>query len=118
MNAILYRVEPRPGYPDRGVLMFDCPACRCCHSFNTIQADPPQPTWSWNGDMEKPTFSPSLLVTGTQPITDDEHRRIMAGEKITPRPLRCHSFVRNGNIEYCSDSLHEYAGKTVPLQPF
>ena len=28
---------------------------------------------------------------------------------------RCHLFVKNGQIEYCSDSTHSLAGKTVPM---
>jgi uncharacterized C2H2 Zn-finger protein len=53
--------------------------------------------WSFNGDFEKPTFSPSVLVTG--------------GEHET----RCHSFVRDGRIEYLGDCTHPLAGQTVDL---
>lgn len=28
----------------------------------------------------------------------------------------CHSFVRNGKIEFLSDCTHELAGKTVELE--
>ncbi|MGC4033677.1 MAG: hypothetical protein QM754_18485 [Tepidisphaeraceae bacterium] len=31
---------------------------------------------------------------------------------------RCHSFVRDGQIEFLGDCTHELAGKTVPLEPF
>jgi len=30
-------------------------------------------------------------------------------------PEHCHSFIRDGQIEFCSDSTHELAGKTVRL---
>lgn len=91
-------------------LLFFCPGCQCYHG-------PTLDRWTWNGSMDRPTFSPSILVTGTQPITDEERDRIMAGETVEPRPLRCHSFVRDGQVEFLSDCTHELAGKTVALEP-
>lgn len=118
MEAILHTTAVNPGYPDRGVLNFFCPGCRCGHSFNTKHAQPEQPVWHWNGSMEKPTFSPSLLVRGTQQLTDEEIAVVMGGGKVEPRPLRCHSYVRDGMIEFLSDCTHELAGKTVPMELF
>jgi hypothetical protein len=57
------------------------------------------PHWDFNGDMERPTLSPSILS-----------RREMDG-----KPYVCHSFVRDGNIEFLSDCTHEFAGQTIPL---
>lgn len=66
-----------------------CKGCQAHHSFDD--------RWIFNGDLEKPTFSPSLLVWGSKP------------EK------RCHSFVRDGKMQYLSDCFHELAGQTVEL---
>lgn len=55
-----------------------------------------RPVWTWNGDMEKPTFSPSLLCN-------------------KGLPDQCHLFVRDGRIEYLSDCHHELRGQTVDL---
>ena len=96
------------------LLMFHCPGCGCCHGPRVTGTV--SPVWQWDGSLTTPTISPSILVRGTVPITDDEHARIMAGEKIEPKPLVCHSFVRNGQIEFLSDCTHELAGKTVPLE--
>jgi len=30
-------------------------------------------------------------------------------------PGLCHYFIVDGNIQYCSDSKHQYAGQTRPL---
>lgn len=87
---------------------FDCPGCKCSHCISI-------PGWTWNGSEESPTFSPSILVRGTVPITDEECQRIMAGEKIEPKPLVCHSFVRDGRIEFLGDCTHELAGQTVDV---
>lgn len=78
-------------------LVFFCPGCKYYHSFRIKHGDDTnKPVWNWNGDMEKPTFSPSLLVNG---MTDQ----------------RCHSFVNNGQIQYLDDCWHELRGKTIDI---
>jgi hypothetical protein len=100
--------------------MIICPACGNGHAFyNGVPVDgKPRPAWSFNGDRERPTFAPSMLVRGTVPLTDDEVARVFAGEKIEPKPLVCHSYVRDGQIQFLSDCTHEMAGKTVDLPDF
>jgi hypothetical protein len=87
-----------------GLLVFTCPGCGYDHPFHVApqrrepRADgSPAPLWDWNGSMDKPTFSPSLLVFGMVP------------EK------RCHSFVRDGKIQFLSDCFHSLAGQTVDI---
>lgn len=78
--------------------MFYCPGCEIYHSVQ-VEKGPEYagaPIWSWNGDLEKPTFEPSLLVK----IGDDR---------------QCHLFVRDGNIEYLVDSHHELRGQIIAL---
>jgi len=58
------------------------------------------PVWGFNNSMDKPTFTPSILVT------------IGHGEK--PSDI-CHSFVRDGMIQYLGDCTHELAGQTIEL---
>lgn len=92
-----------------------CPACGCGHLFDG--------RWAFNGDTEKPTFSPSMLVrgqrypSGRQFPNDDEHKRMMAGEDFRPQmvPTWCHSFVTDGRIEYLADCTHALKGRTVDL---
>jgi len=86
-----------------------CLACGCGHQLKG---------WQFNGDLESPTFSPSLLVTGKKMPTQDEANRIMADEKVDLPDVVCHSFIKDGNIQYLSDCTHEYAGKTVKLNEF
>lgn len=73
--------------------MIQCPACEIGHGFKVGQNG-----WTFNGDFEKPTFSPSLLVRGGT----------------GPNSI-CHSFVREGKIEFLSDCTHDMAGKTIDL---
>ena len=96
-------------------LGFFCPGCKEVHQ---VTVAPHQPAWGFNGNFDAPTFTPSVLVEGVERITDDEHARIMVGEKITPRPKRCHSFVADGKVQFLGDCSHALAGQTVPLEAF
>ncbi|HUP80814.1 MAG TPA: DUF6527 family protein [Pirellula sp.] len=73
--------------------LFYCPGCKEVHHYNVGREK--RPVWTFNGDFDKPTFSPSLLYPTKTP--------------------RCHLFVTDGNIIYCSDCGHSLAGQTVPL---
>jgi hypothetical protein len=81
--------------------MFLCPGCKLYHAVyvlphrNNIGAG-----WEFNGDMNKPTFRPSILT------------RMADGEG---NPIVCHSFVTDGQIQFLNDCTHELAGQTVEL---
>jgi hypothetical protein len=96
-----------------GRLAFWCPGCDESHHVRVGVEG--RPCWTFDGDVERPTFAPSVLVTGTQLMTDDEHARLMRGEHVEPRPMRCHSFVRAGHIEFLTDCTHALAGQTADL---
>lgn len=88
-----------------GNIFFECPACETPHGINC--GDGHGQVWSWDGDANKPTFSPSLLVTFTQydkPATSKKKKEHV-----------CHSFVKGGQIQYLNDCTHELAGKTVDI---
>ena len=83
--------------PEETRYVFFCPGCECGHWVRTRG---PSPCWTWNGDVERPTFSPSLLSRRTS-----EH----------PRDFNCHAFVRDGRIEFLTDCDHLLSGQTVDL---
>lgn len=96
-------------------LSFWCPGCDEAH---VVGIGPNG--WTWNGDADKPVFSPSVLVTGTKWLTDDEHARLMQGKHVKPTPTRCHTFVgcngaQPGEIIFLGDCTHALAGTTVDL---
>ena len=76
--------------------------------------------WNFNGNLDRPTFAPSLLwrtghfVTGTPP-SDCRLCKGAAAERRTSYCGVCHSFVRDGRIEFLSDCTHALAGQTVDL---
>lgn len=114
INWVIHPVQHRPDVNEFN-FMFFCPGCECGHGIVTHMGN----RWTFNGDMVKPTISPSILVTGVQPLSDEEWEVYMAGgTKPEKRPLVCHSFVNNGMIQFLSDCTHKLAGQTVPLEPF
>jgi hypothetical protein len=79
---------------------FLCPGCKEMH---VIPTKPHERGWDFNGNEASPTFGPSILVHEVTKID---------GTIFSPR---CHSFVRDGRIQFLSDSGHALKGQTVDL---
>lgn len=92
-------------YWPRGGYGHWCPGCNSGHEIDTEQSNSSGAKWSFDGDMERPTFSPSINMRW--------------GKYVDPKYERgggvCHYFIRAGRIEFCGDSTHALAGKTVDL---
>lgn len=73
-----------------------CPGCDDLHGVEVSG----EGAWAWDGNLDAPTISPSILVTSSDPT----------------KP-RCHSFVRAGRWEFLGDSTHALAGQTVNIVP-
>ena len=80
------------GIPD---YLWWCPGCECCHGLWVSPGH--KVRWSWNGSLDKPTCSPSFLCRGQ---------------------YTCHTFVRDGVIEYLGDCTHKLARQKIPMIPF
>jgi hypothetical protein len=77
---------------------FLCPGCGYSHAVTVNGRRNSQgATWGWNGSMDAPTFSPSIFCNKDEPAN------------------RCHSFVRDGRIQFLSDCHHKLAGQTVEI---
>ena len=88
----------------QGGYMFFCPGCKCGHLIHdAAHRNGVSPGWTFNGSDEKPTFSPSYLVGNP-----DEK-----GTRFAVR--RCHSFIKDGMIQFLDDCFHELRGKTVSM---
>lgn len=77
---------------------FYCPGCKGAHSFN-VHGDRSGdgPKWDFDGNLEKPTFTPSLIVF------------------YEPKVAKCHLFMRDGKIQFLGDCKHDLAGQTVEV---
>jgi len=95
-------------------LMFWCPGCEEHHG---ITVNSPH-GWTWNQSLEEPTVSPSILVNGTRALVDGKpvHWFKYEGEYPAERcDFICHSFVKDGQIQFLGDCSHDLKGQTVPL---
>lgn len=78
--------------------MFHCPGC---HTLHRIQTDKNhKPCWDWNGDVDNPTINPSILVRWSREGKKDQ---------------RCHSFVKDGKIQFLGDCTHDLKNQTVEI---
>lgn len=82
-------------------LDFYCPGCKTTHQVNM--------TWQFNGNFEKPTLAPSILVTwAANPNASEEFKE-------WHKERRCHSFVKDGMIQFLGDCTHDLKDQTVEL---
>ena len=77
------------------LLVIWCPACAEFHPFFINKPSPLNSQWTWNGNADSPTFSPSVRVSEM-----------------------CHFTVTNGFIHFHDDSKHVLAGQTVSIPDF
>ncbi|MDX3917462.1 MAG: DUF6527 family protein [Pseudosphingobacterium sp.] len=87
---------------ETGEYWFYCPGCECNHRFWAGNKSSCVPNWDFNGDVDKPTISPSHRVIG-----GNEHGRTV-----------CHSFIKDGQIQYLNDCTHQLKGQTVRMEDF
>ncbi|MBS7553536.1 ammonia monooxygenase [Ancylobacter dichloromethanicus] len=92
-----------------GGLMFRCPGCNMGHMVRVGEG--PGPRWGYNGDSERPTFTPSINVTWSEPSDVSEDFDDTSKDK----RMVCHSFVTDGRIQFLGDCTHALAGQTVEL---
>lgn len=89
MNPVML-VMQTPSESNAGVSYWMwCPACDDAVRITN--------SWSWNGDLEKPTFQPSILTTGG------------------PNKIQCHSFLTDGVWNFLGDCTHAMANQSVPM---
>jgi hypothetical protein len=99
-------------------LGFWCPGCEQMHAVTV--APHPHP-WGFNGDFDKPTFTPSVHVTSGHYMLGhcgDCWCTYNAKHPDKPASFKCrscHSFVTDGRIQFLDDCTHALAGQTVAL---
>lgn len=87
-----------------------CPGCKAVHTF---AVDTPQMNgarWAFDGNVDKPTFNPSMLIT----INAPGHPNYQPGAMSST----CHYFLHEGMIQFLGDCTHELKGQTVPMVDF
>lgn len=76
-----------------------CPGCKTLHgiAINPHKQDNGA-GWTFAGTLECPSYEPSQK-------SDFGDKRV------------CHTFIRNGQIQFLDDCTHELKGQTVPMVP-
>jgi Family of unknown function (DUF6527) len=100
-------------------LMWYCPGCEMCHGINYDKG--PGPRWIWNNDVNKPTFSPSVLVHHNHPAGHTNENPAPVGYRKSGGAYIddvCHSFVTDGKMQLLSDCTHKLAGQTVDIPEY
>lgn len=95
-----------------GTWLYLCP----CGDIHALDAK-----WTFNGDTEKPTFSPSVLVRSGHyaPHAGPDDcwctYKPEPGETVPFTCYLCHSFVRDGMVEFLGDCTHGLKGQTAAI---
>ncbi len=74
--------------------------------------------WTFDGNLDKPTFNPSVKITGKKIVVDKDGE--WTGEWVRDANGNaiddcCHYFLHAGQLNFCNDSPHSLAGQSVPL---
>lgn len=90
-------------------LAFWCPGCDMngrggLHMLPVNTGGVKSPSWDFDGNLELPTLSPSILTRS--------EFRFSRGET---EPFVCHSFLKAGVFEFLGDCTHRYANQRVPI---
>ena len=101
-----------------GGLSYWCPGCDQVHSITVGENG-----WEWNGDVEHPTFSPSVDVSSGHYSSlykpgDDcwcTYNAKHPDKEPAFKCKKCHTFIQDGVIEFLTDCTHHLAGQKVPM---
>lgn len=101
-----------------GSVAFFCPGCQEYHEV--IIDKTKSPSWDFNGNYEKPTFTPSIKVTSGHYMSGHKGSCWCDYNKTHPdNPFKCsvcHSFITDGRIQFLNDCTHELSGQIVELK--
>ena len=92
LSRVLAEAAPEWEVDHGKVLLHWCPGCKRLHPINIEKPNHCNAIWKWNGNVDAPSFSPSINIVG-----------------------QCHYIITNGQIAFCADSRHQLAGISVPL---
>lgn len=84
---------------EKDYVAWHCPGCEGGHAV-PVNGHSSGRGWQWNGSLESPTLTPSVLVN--------------VGGSNPTKPI-CHCFVKDGKIQFLSDCTHKLAGQTVDV---
>lgn len=98
-------------------LRFICPGCNEEHQITR--------SWDFDGNFEQPTISPSIKVTFeySSELNNKKAKEFFLKKgrfptrKELPYDIKqiCHSYIKNGKIEYLGNCHHKLKNQTIDL---
>lgn len=111
MNPVAKESHVTKGDETYRAIWVVCPGCKTEGNSGLhmlpIEPTTKRPFWTWDGNEQAPTLSPSILTKSSY----------YTGKDTPPRKFICHSYLRNGVWEYLDDSTHSLKGQHVPTPP-
>ena len=106
-----------------GKLAYWCQGCEMLHAVGVGEG--PGPRWGFNGNLERPTFEPSVntrwdtrseAARARAEAFKQEHGRHPTLEEVPSDAKHiCHTFIRDGRVQFLGDCTHQFAGQTLDL---
>lgn len=86
-----------------------CPGCFELHVIPD--------SWSFDKNLEVPTFSPSVRITGKQTVVVNGEwtGEWVRGPDGKALDMCCHYILTAGVLNFCDDCTHDLKGKSIPL---
>lgn len=100
------RLGAADGYTAGGLAHY-CPACEEMHQFALDGYNSSGAKWTWDGNVEAPSFIPSMHIK-VNPPGHPEYQSD-AGSSV------CHYHLLGGVIDFLGDCTHAMRGTKVPL---
>lgn len=98
----------------QGGYSYWCQGCEEMHAVNS--------TWQFDGNLDAPTFSPSVLITSGHflpgwkwPNCWCTYNASHPDKPAVFKCSRCHTFIKGGMVQFLPDCTHALAGQTLPL---
>lgn len=85
-----------------------CPGCNFGHEISVSKKNSSGASWTFDGNAQRPTFSPSINMRINTPDMGQYYQPDIAS-------TICHYFIRDGKIQFLGDCTHALKGQTVDL---
>lgn len=98
---------------EKGTYFFKCPAGHI-HYINTKVPNHMNAQWNFNGNIDKPTFTPSIDEKSGYHVAEcsEEDRKYYQEENLG---YKCHFVITDGYIQFCGDCSHDLKNTTIEL---
>lgn len=97
-----------------GAYKIKCPAGHN-HYINTNVPNQQNAQWAFNGNLDFPTFTPSINESTGYFVDPNIQGDEGDEEFIKQNSYRCHFIVTDGKIYFCPDCSHDLKGQTLDL---